>query len=166
MPKSDLNLYTRPRNESHERENWSKIEEFFTVIAEGSFPTLTNNETITITFGQPVYIDTGGGMQLAQANNIATSEVIGLVYEDTIAATQAGKIFGDGFITGTAAQWDVVTGGSGGLKPGHEYWLDSAASGKLTHVPPSASGHVVAPIGKAVNSTTLKLDINHTVILR
>lgn len=173
MPTTLLDLYTRPRTESHERENWSKIVANYGLSAtdltvlEGLFwQTLTNNETSAISFGQPVYSDGSGSVQLAQANDIATSEIAGLVYDASIAGGATGRIIRAGFVEGTTAQWDAVTGDSGGLDE-VDYYLDHNTAGMLTRVAPtSGSGDVVAVLGRGISSTILLLRPQLTVQLQ
>jgi hypothetical protein len=173
MPSIPLELYTRPRNQSHLRDVISRINSNLannntdlTVIEGVLWQTVTNNETVAITKGAPVYSDGSGTVQLGLANAISTSEVVGLVYADSIAAAATGRIQSDGYFTATTAQWDVITGGTAGLVAGMEYYLDPATAGMLTTTAPvSGNQEVVAPIGKAISDTVMKLEINHTVLL-
>lgn len=173
MPSTPFQLYTRPRTESHERENWSKIQTFLNTVLgsdltvlEGFFwQTLTNNETAAASFGQPVYSDDSATFQFARANAITTSEIAGLVFDSSIAAGASGRIIRAGFIEGTTAQWDVVTGDTGGLQE-VEYYLDPNTAGMLTRTAPtSGGGDVVAIIGKGISTTVFNLMPQLTVQL-
>jgi len=62
---------------------------------------------------------------------------------------------GVGLIILSAQEWDVVTGGTGGLSAGVPYYVSSTQIGHLVTVKPSASGTFVAQVGVALNATTL-----------
>ena len=73
----------------------------------------------------------------------------------------------DGYILGavasgaTAAVYldigTVVTGLTG-LTPGTRYFLSETAPGGLTATPPTASGHLLQELGKAISETSLKYE--------
>ena len=119
---------------------------------------LTNNDSVTITIGTPVYSD----FIRAKADSSTTNKVIGLAYEDTDAAS-SGRIQVTGIVTATTGEWDVVTGDSGGLTPNTLYYLSEAVSGKLKTTAPTTG--YVSPIGIAVSSTQMKIEILNTVLL-
>ncbi|MHC4355558.1 MAG: hypothetical protein ACYS0H_22895, partial [Planctomycetota bacterium] len=83
----------------------------------------TNNNAGAITIGQAVYVDGAGTVDLAQADAAATTKVLGLVADVSIAAAASGGITTDGVLTATTGQWDAVTGQVGGLTAGSQYWL-------------------------------------------
>lgn len=58
-----------------------------------------------------------------------------------------GNVQSSGRLKLTTADWDTITGGSGGLTPGDLYYVDTA--GGLTATKPSASGSYAAVVGKA-----------------
>jgi hypothetical protein len=126
---------------------------------------LTNANAGTINIGQPVYISAASSVDLADAGAAATKEVIGLVFDTTILTTATGSILVEGVMTATTVQWDAVTGGTGGLTPGSIYYLDPGTPGLLTLTAPTTTGQFVAPVGKALSTTKLKLDIKVTVKL-
>jgi hypothetical protein len=57
-----------------------------------------------------------------------------------------------GPISLTTADWDAITGQSGGLTPGIFYYL-STEFGAMTDTPPVGFGSIVAPVGIALSST-------------
>lgn len=124
---------------------------------------LSNNTTGPVSIGRAVYISGNGQFGLALANNISTSKVIGLVGAVSIAAGATGPIIVDGIVEATAGQWDAVTGQSGGLTAGAEYYLSNITGGALTTSAPTTGVH--APIGVALSATKLKLDVKRVVIL-
>lgn len=125
----------------------------------------TNNNAGAIVIGQAVYVDGPGTVDLAQADALATSEVLGLVAETSIAAAASGGILTDGKLTATTGQWDAVTGQTGGLTSGARYYLDETTAGNLTATAPIADGEVVAPLGLALSTTEMEINIDHTILL-
>lgn len=126
---------------------------------------LTNNNAATINIGQPVYSESDGNVDLAQANAQGTVEVIGLVADETIGASETGQIITDGVLEATTAQWDDVTGDSGGLTVGDFYYLDADSAGALTTTAPSSTGNFVKGVGVALSDTQMQLAISQTVKL-
>lgn len=104
-------------------------------------------------------------MKRGQANAKATSKLIGLVYDSSIAAGANGSIAQGGILTGSTAQWDAVAGTSGGLAVGAFYFLDATNPGKLTATPPTTAGQVNVCIGSAMSSTELEVDIELPILL-
>jgi hypothetical protein len=125
----------------------------------------TNNNAGAITIGQAVYVDGAGTVDLAQADAAATTKVLGLVADVSIAAAASGGITTDGVLTATTGQWDAVTGQVGGLTAGSQYWLSAATAGALTTTAPTATGEYVAPVGVAMSTTELEITIGHTILL-
>lgn len=127
--------------------------------------TRVNNNAGAIVIGQPVYVDGAGSVDLAQADALATAEVLGLVADVSIAAAASGGIATDGKLTATTGQWDVVTGETGGLTPGAKYFLDAATPGMLTQTAPQTDGEVIAPVLVALSTTEAEINIDHTILL-
>lgn len=125
----------------------------------------TNNNAGAIVIGQPVYVDAPGGVDLAQADALATSDVLGLVADATIASAASGGILTDGRLTATTGEWDAVTGQVGGLTSGSRYYLDETTVGQLTVTAPTVTGDVVAPVGQALSTTEMEINIDHTILL-
>lgn len=116
-----------------------------------------NNDPDALSIGMPVYNDVPGGVRRAKADALATKNVLGLVVDDTAGPSLPVHVAACGVVRATEAQWDAVTGGSGGLVPLARYFLDHAAAGRLTATPPSASGHFLVAVGVAASSTLLRL---------
>ena len=110
----------------------------------------------------PVYISSSANVKPAQANAPATSKVIGLAVEQ-IAPAANGSIQTDGQITATQAEWDAVTGQTGGLTPGATYFLDEANPGKLRVTAPTSGSLVV--IGDALSDVALDLNLEKPILL-
>lgn len=135
------------------------------VVSEVDVISLSNGSAAAVVIGSPVYISAANAFQPARANASATSDVIGLVREASVAAASNGAVQSDGIFTATAAQWDAVTGQTGGLTVGSVYYLSPATAGRLTITPPSAAGEYVARIGRAISSTALEISIQPSILL-
>lgn len=125
----------------------------------------TNDEAGAVVIGTPVYNDVADGVKKAQANAAATTLVLGLVADVTVAAGQPVNVQTSDILVATTAQWDTVTGGSGGLTAKADYFLDPATAGKLTAVATGASGQYLVRIGRALSPTELDIRIDPTTIL-
>lgn len=96
----------------------------------------------------------------AKADALATSLVLGLATR-AASAGQSNAVFckyGQ-ILELTTAQWDAITGGSGGLTPGDPYYLSDATAGMLTTVAPSTSGHYIVLMGIAVSDTEMQVTL-------
>lgn len=134
-------------------------------IAGGDRIDQTNDEATAIVIGMPVYSDANDGVKKAQANANLASRVLGLVAATSIAAAASGSIITDGVLTATTAQWDAVTGGSGGLSFGSYYFLDPATPGNLSAAAPTTVGQYVVQVGYAISTTELKVNIQQSILL-
>ena len=134
-------------------------------VSEVDVVTQTNENAGALVIGTPVYTSGSGQVDKAQANAYATAEVLGLVKDASIASTQPGMIQTDGVMVASTAQWDAVTGQTGGLTVGSVYFLHPTTSGMLTVTTPSAVGQLVARVGKALSETELEITIEQPVEL-
>jgi hypothetical protein len=136
-------------------------------VGGGGSPTISkiNDNAGTIVKCQPVYIKSNAHIDLAQADAGSTSEVIGLVMSDTIATTDTGDVVLMGPVQATTGEWDVVTGGSGGLTPGSVYYLDPTTPGMITETAPTTVGQRVVRLGIASSETTFSLIPNAPIQL-
>jgi hypothetical protein len=131
-----------------------------------SLRSAANGETATaLPFGAPVYASSGTAVKRGQANAKATSKLVGLVYDASVAAGANGSVAQGGILTGTTAQWDAVAGTSGGLAVGAFYFLDATNPGKLTATAPITAGLVNVCVGSALSSTELEVDIELPILL-
>ncbi len=121
---------------------------------------LTNSDSVTIVKCSPVYADSG--FKRARANSSTTTKVIGLASEDTT-ATNVGGVQAIGVLTATTGEWDAVTGDSGGLTPNTLYYLSETTAGKLKTTAPTTG--YISPIGVAITTTQLRIEILNTVLL-
>lgn len=114
----------------------------------------TNDNAGTMVAGAPVYVKSDGDLDLADASAIATcGSTIGLVAADAATTTEASVVTRD-VLTLTTAQWDAVTGDTGGLTPGSRYYV-SLTAGELTTTAPSTSTEVVKQVGIALSTTQM-----------
>ena len=102
------------------------------------FAYVTNDDSVTITAGQPVYAfgAAGNRMSVKLANNTgdATSaQTVGLVFSSSIAPNQRGFVITQGVIDGL---------NTGAYNPGDQLYL-GATAGSLTDVKPYAPNHLV-----------------------
>jgi len=126
---------------------------------------LENENAGTIVIGCPVYCSDVDKVDKAQANAVATVEVLGLVQDVTILTTASGNIQTDGVLTATTGQWDAITGDTGGLTAGSVYYLDPDTAGMLTTTVPPDAGDFVLRVGKAISATGLEISILNAVKL-
>ena len=136
-----------------------------TIAAAPSLISKLNDNAGSIVIGQPVYSKSATEVDLAQADASGTKDVIGLVYDTTVATTDPANIITDGVMTATTGQWDVVTGDTGGLTFNTIYYLDPNTPGMLTSTAPTVDGDFVAPVGIALSTTQLEIRIKTTVKL-
>jgi hypothetical protein len=113
--------------------------------------------------GQAAYISSANHVDLAKADSSSTTYVIGLVSDPTIATGASGGVTLAGVLTATTGEWDAVTGQVGGLTSGSTYFLSDATAGSITPTAPSTTGHFVAPVGIAMSTTDLKINVNLTI---
>src|SRR5882724_2354544 len=106
--------------------------------------------------GQPLSQSTteDGTVNLARANSVNTAFCVGLAARGAAAGARVHTQYSD-LLELTTAEWDVATGGSGGLTPGSAYYVSSATAGRLTTTAPAT----VVPVGIAVSATTMRIQL-------
>lgn len=135
-------------------------------VNEVDFVTVNNETGSPLVIGTPVYqTATANEVERADADALATAKVLGLVADVSIADAASGNVLTDGRITATTGQWDAVTGQVGGLTPGAKYYLSAGTAGQMSTTPPSADGHVVAPLGTAKSTTEFEVSIGTRIVL-
>lgn len=113
--------------------------------------------------GTPVYAKSNGHVDSAKADDLSTLIVVGLVKSAPLITGAPGNIQAGGAIVLSADQWDAVIGQSGGLTPGARYFLSDIDAGRLTSTVTSSIGSYVTPIGRAVTSTTMLINLETPV---
>jgi hypothetical protein len=134
-------------------------------VSEVDILNLTNGGAAAAPIGTAVYISGANTFQAARANASGTADPCGLVKDSSIASSSTGAVQTDGVLVGTTAQWDAVTGQTGGLTAGSVYFLSSATAGRITTAAPTASGEYVIRIGKAISSTSIDITIQPPILL-
>lgn len=134
-------------------------------VAEVDVVAMTNANAAALVIGTPVHVSAAGSVDKAQANASGTVEVLGLVQPTEIAISGSGNVQTDGILAATTAQWDAVTGGTGGLTPNTVYFLSAATAGMLTPTAPTTAGQFVLRIGKAISTTELEISISQPIKL-
>lgn len=125
----------------------------------------TNDDGVNpIPICTPVYAVSGTNVDKAQANAQSTIRIKGLAAE-TIAAAGSGEIMVDGILEATTGEWDTVTGETGGLTPGANYFLDAATAGMLTQTAPSSAGEFVVRVGHALSTTEFEIEMQQPIKL-
>ncbi len=127
--------------------------------------TLQNDNANAIVICAPVYSVSAGSVDLAQADAMATSEVVGLMADATTANGASGSVQTDGVLTATTGQWDSVTSESGGLVANTIYWLDPDTAGLLTITPTSTDTETVVRVGKGLSTTQMEISIQPPILL-
>jgi hypothetical protein len=115
-----------------------------------------NAEGVSLPIGTPVILSSG---QFFYANATFSTKirVVGLTLDTSLASGATGLAQTAGVFSATTAQWDAITGGSGGLTPG-PYYL-STTSGMLTNIPPSATGQYIVEVGLALSQTKMRIQV-------
>ncbi len=134
-------------------------------LDEVDFVSADNDEIGAIVIGTPVYINGADTVKKALADAIGTANILGLVVDVTVAASDPARILTDGRLAATTAQWDAVTGEVGGLTPGSVYYLDPDTAGNLTTTAPTTDTEVVARVGKALSTTILEVSVSQPILL-
>jgi hypothetical protein len=127
---------------------------------------LLNDEATPVVIGAPVYSDAAGGFKKARSNAVATSKVVGLVADSpSITNGASGSVATADVLTATTAEWDAVTGGSGGLTFNTIYYLDPTTAGKMTSTAPTTVGQLVVQLGVALSTIDFKINIQQSILL-
>lgn len=111
--------------------------------------------------GQVLYVSSSGHVDLAQANDVATSKAVGISNEN-VSTSFAGTYFTEGQIF--LSDWSEVAGSSL-LVPGSRYYLDPTSPGNITVSPPIAAGQLVVIVGTALDANTLDIEIANPILL-
>lgn len=125
----------------------------------------TNDNAGAVVIGAPVYVKANGNYDKAKADASGTVQVFGLAADVSTAAAAAGSVQVDGVLVATTAQWDAITGQTGGLTAGSVYYLDPATAGKLTATAPTTVGQYVVRVGVASNTTDFLLNPHPPILL-
>lgn len=123
---------------------------------------LTNGGGSTASPGAIVYVSAANAFQLSRANASGTAKAIGLLTASTNAAA-SNPVRKDGTLVLTTGQWDTITGQTGGLTAGSDYYLSEATAGQMTTSAPSTGW--VLKIGTAISTTDFEIQIGEAIRL-
>ncbi len=126
---------------------------------------IENDFEMDVQIGQVVCLKSNGKFTLARANNITTSEVLGLVADEIISTGNIGTIQLMGSLDSTTANWDVITNQSGGLTPNSIYYLSVDTAGKLSIIPTTIDNTCLVRVGKALSPVTLLIYPQEPILL-
>lgn len=134
-----------------------RVTDLETTHSQDAFITVPDASGGSIVVGTPVYMKANGtGAAPADANaNTPIPHVVGFAHEITGGNV---RIHVRGTMVLTTGEWDAVTGGSGGLTPFTEYFLDVTA-GKITTAEPTTGGSHVIRMGIAMSTTDMFIHI-------
>lgn len=124
-------------------------------IGDESFIVQTNSESGTTVCGTPVYQFGNDTVKKAKADAAGTMRAVLLQVDATILTSASGNYQNEGVLALSTAQWDVVTGDTGGLTFGSAYYVSTATAGMLTKTPPTTGYSQV--VGRAISTTEMKL---------
>jgi hypothetical protein len=129
--------------------------------------TQTNGEgSATLTIGMPVYNSSADTVKRAEANASSTVYVLGLVQATSITNGSTGAIQTDGVLSATTGQWGaIITGTPAGLTTGSTYYVDPATPGFITPTAPTTVGQYVVPVGLALSTTEMHINVGTVVLL-
>lgn len=132
-------------------------------ISSSSLPRLSATATLVANqltagddglIGEPVYVKNADGfVYKAKANALASASVVGLLSAAQVTELPSPSIVDHGTFVLTTAQWDAITGQSGGLTVGSYYYLSQGTAGHITTLKPDSG--IVMKLGLAVSVTTL-----------
>ncbi len=111
--------------------------------------------------GHVVYISSDGHVDLALADALATSGVVGVAFE-AVVATNTGEYVTEGPIT--LDDWTNVAG-TEFLTPGSLYYLSKDTAGRITTTAPGDGGECVVLIGRATSATSLDIELSPPILL-
>jgi hypothetical protein len=116
---------------------------------------LQNVDGSAVSAGAPVYIFTSANtFKRGNASATSAKHVVGLVIDGSVAVSAIGRVQTQGQVTLTTAQWDSITGGTGGLTPARRT-TSTPRMGLLTTTAPSVT--IRRPVGIALSTTVMFL---------
>lgn len=134
----------------------TKITNDMVLFSTGGGTNITFTSTTDFPLGSPIYYN-GTSWALARSD-VDTTLVQYIISSKTAGSPNSYIAVSSGELTLTTAQWDAVTGGSGGLTAGANYYLSSTIAGRIS----TSVGLIFAPILRGISSTKayISLSIN------
>lgn len=110
--------------------------------------------------GNVLYASAPGTVNKAQANSQTTTKPVGIAQAAAGSGTSV-SVQTNGIVTFTTAEWDAITGQSGGLVFNTDYYLSVAAAGlliPLSSVAAIAAGNFIVKVGRAISTVDLSFE--------
>lgn len=142
--------------------DWNNLYEQLVALTDLAVP---NGSGGALVVGAAVYmLANGTGAAKADCNGTAPARnVCGLIQTGVGASGGSVVVRQRGDLELTTAEWDAVTGDSGGLVAHTEYYLDATA-GEIVKTVPATTGDNVVVVGIAKSATVLNINIRHSRI--
>lgn len=125
----------------------------------GSFGLLEAEAGDTLVAGELVYADVTSKWRKAKADATATARAYGFIVNG-VTATFAGLALNAGQLELLTTEWDAVSGETGGLTPGVQYFLSNATAGRITKDTASLTTGFRVPVGKAVTVARMAVQVD------
>jgi hypothetical protein len=156
------NLEIDPQHPTHDQivAEVIAVQEFAQGLVTNPVVPLEAEAGVTVSEGEVIYIDVTGRLQKARNDTVAGSQATGMMIEDATMGV-SGSYMTDG--THELADWTGIAG-TADLTPGALYWL-SDVPGQITTTAPTADGYYVVPIGRAVSTRKLDIEIGQPIRL-
>ena len=142
----------------------AEVEQIKELLQDGTATELpTILYAVSVTKGQPVYIDaTDGKAYLAKADDAATAKVAGLAADD-VTVGNVGPLCVDSVVT--QLDWSNVLESGSVLIPGGVLYLSAATAGRLSFVPPSTTGQYVCRVATCLSTSAAEVEVAQSILL-
>jgi hypothetical protein len=130
------------------------------ILPSGTGSSYSAEAGASIEIGHPLYISSGL-VYPAKADAAGTSQVTGISFASVSSGEDCGYLT-EGSIT--RIDWTAVAG-TATLSAGVTYYLDPATAGRITTTAPTTAGQSVVRVGRAVDTTTLDVEIELPILL-
>lgn len=129
--------------------------------------TKTNGEALSIVKGMAVYIPENAPTTClrATATSYAAAGVAGVVNDPVGLPGTSTTLTSKGIVEQLTTDWDILTGETGGLRAGKDYFLRMNSFGGITSTPPFGDGLFIVRVGKALSATALDVNIEPPIEL-
>jgi hypothetical protein len=132
----------------------------FDSVGGGGGSSITFTSSTDFPLGSPIYFN-GSSWQLARAD-LDTTVVQYVVSQKNESGPFLYTALASGSLTLTTSQWDVITGGSGGLVAGNTYYLSPNNNGKIVSWIPVLKCPVLRAISTTIGFISLSINSNES----
>lgn len=108
---------------------------------------------------------TAGVVTTSEANGLSSAATIGLLTSAVDASNRDSSAQYAGIVEMTTAEWDAVTGDTGGLALGVLYYVSSTVTGKISSTRTGVSNRCITLLGIALSPTELQLQICGPIVV-